>query len=65
MKSEKGLLEIHKIMEQIYEEEKGLSAEERLKKLREESTNFIQDRKLNLKRVKFEELSENQILKVK
>ncbi|MEW6675335.1 MAG: hypothetical protein AB1348_04920 [Nitrospirota bacterium] len=52
MKGLKGLKEIHEIMEKIYEEEKGLSAEQRIKKLREESDKFILERSLELKRVK-------------
>ena len=47
----KELKEIHEIMEKICEEEKGLSAEQRVKRIREESDKFMQDRKLNLKRV--------------
>ncbi|MDI6891087.1 MAG: hypothetical protein QMC83_09150 [Thermodesulfovibrionales bacterium] len=56
MKRLKGLEEIHKIMEMIYEEEKGLSAEQRVKKLRDESDRFMVERKLDLKRVKPKEL---------
>lgn len=55
MKRFKGLKEIHEIMEKIYEEEKGLSAEQRVRKLREESDKFMQERKLKLKRVKSKE----------
>ncbi len=51
MKGLKGLKEIHEIMEKIYEGEKELSAEERVKKIREESDKFIIERKLNLKRI--------------
>ena len=56
MKELKGLKEIHEIMEKIYEEEKGLSAEQRVKKLREESDKFMLERKLSLKRLKPKEL---------
>ncbi len=56
MKRLKGLKEIHEIMEKIYEEEKELSSEERVKKLREESNKFMLERKLSLKRVKPKEL---------
>jgi len=56
MKRLKGLDEIHDIMEKIYEEEKGLNVEQRVKKIREESDKFMTERKLNLKRVKPEEL---------
>lgn len=56
MKELKGLKEIHEIMEKIYEEEKGLSAEQRVKKLKEESDRFMLERKLSLKRVKTKEV---------
>ena len=52
----KGLDEIHEIMEKIYEEEKGLSAEQRVKKIRQESDKFMAERRLNFKRVKPKEL---------
>ena len=52
----KELKEIHEIMEKIYKEEKGLSAEQRVKRIREESDKFMLERKLNLKRVKHKEL---------
>ena len=56
MKEPKELKQIHEIMEKIYEEEKGLNAEQRVKKLREESEKFMLERKLSLKRVKLKEL---------
>lgn len=56
MKEPKGLKEIHEIMEKIYEEEKVLSADQRVKKIREESDRFLMERKLSLKRVKTKEL---------
>jgi hypothetical protein len=56
MKEPKGLKEIHEIMEKIYEEEKVLSADQRVKKIREESDRFVMERKLSLKRVKTKEL---------
>jgi len=52
MKGVKGLKEIHEIMEKIYEEEKTLSAEQRVKKIKEESDKFIMERNLSLKRIK-------------
>ena len=52
MKEPKGLKEIHEIMEKIFEEEKVLSANQRVKKIREESDKFVMERKLSLKRVK-------------
>ncbi|GAG68751.1 unnamed protein product [marine sediment metagenome] len=56
MKKPKGLREIHEIMEKIYEEEKRLNAEQRVKRLREESDKFMRERKLSLKRVTPKEL---------
>ena len=56
MKEPKGLKEIHEIMEKIYEEEKVLSADQKVKKIREESDRFVMERKLSLKRVKTKEL---------
>ena len=56
MKEPKGLKEIHEIMEKIYEEEKVLSADQRVKKIREESDRFLMERKLSLKRVKTKRL---------
>jgi triphosphoribosyl-dephospho-CoA synthetase len=52
MKKLKGLDEVHEIMATIYEEEKTLSPEQRIKNLREESDRFLRERNLNLKRVK-------------
>ncbi len=56
MKKPKGLREIHEIMEKIHEEEKRLNAEQRVKRLREESDKFMRERKLSLKRVTPKEL---------
>ena len=56
MKKPKELKEIHEIMEKIYEEEKRLNIEQRVKKLREESDKFMLERKLSLKRIKPKEL---------
>jgi hypothetical protein len=61
MKKLKGVKEVHEIMEKIYEEEKGLSAEQRVKKIKEESGKFIQERKLSLKRTKPKELKHTSI----
>lgn len=52
MKKYKAIDEIHEIMEKIYEEEKGFSAEQRVGKIREEAGKYLSDRKLDLKRVK-------------
>lgn len=52
MKRFKGLDEVHEIIERIYDEEKDLTLEQRIKKLREESDRFLIERQLNLKRVK-------------
>ncbi|MEI6155174.1 MAG: hypothetical protein WCQ90_13930, partial [Deltaproteobacteria bacterium] len=51
MKAPKALDEIHAIMEQIYEEEKGLSKEERVKKIRAESEKFMAEYNLKLRRI--------------
>lgn len=56
MRESKGLKEIHEIMEKIYEEEKELSAKQRIKKIREESDKFILGRNLNLRRIKHKEV---------
>lgn len=56
MKEPKGLKEIHEIMEKIYEEEKALSADQRVKKIREESDRFLMDRRLSLMRFETKEL---------
>lgn len=56
MKRLKGLDEIHGIMENIYKEEKDLNPEQRVKKIRKESEEFLLERKLTLKRVKSKEL---------
>lgn len=56
MKMLKGLDEVHEIMEKVYEEEKELSTEQRVRRLRDESDKFILERKLSLKRVKPKEL---------
>ena len=52
MRKYKGLEEVHAIMEKIYEDEKDLTPEQRLKKLKEESDRFLSERNLNLKKVK-------------
>jgi len=51
MKRLKGLDEIHEIIEKISDEEKGLTPEQRIKKLREEADRFLLERKLDLRRV--------------
>lgn len=61
MKGLKGLKEIHEIMEKIYEEEEGLSSEERVKRLREESERFMQERKLVLRRARTRELKQTTV----
>ena len=52
MRKLEGLEEVHAIMEKIYEEERDLTPQQRLKKLKEESDRFLSERKLNLKKVK-------------
>ena len=46
-----SLDEIHEIMEKVYNEEKGLTGEERRDKVREESEQFLRERKIHLTRV--------------
>ena len=48
---DKRLEEIHLIMEEIYKEERGLSPEERVKKIRNESEKFIKERNLKIRRL--------------
>ncbi len=52
----KCLKEIHEIMEQIYNEEKGLCTEERVKRIKKESEKFLKERKINLRRVSSKEV---------
>jgi len=47
----KGLDEIHQIMEEIYGEEKNLTSEEKIKRIRQESERFLKERNVNLKRL--------------
>ena len=56
MKKFKGVDEIHEIMEKIYEEEKDMTPEQRVKKIKEESDKFMVERKLVLKRIKTKKL---------
>jgi hypothetical protein len=56
IKKSKELKEMHEIMEKIYEEEKGFNAEQRVRKIKEESEKFMKERKLNLKRIGPKEL---------
>ncbi|MBI5746120.1 MAG: hypothetical protein HZA13_03855 [Nitrospirae bacterium] len=55
MKRLKGLDEIHEIIEKISDEEKDLTPEQRIKKIREEADRFLLERNLELKRVKRKE----------
>lgn len=56
MKKLKGLDEVHTIIEKIYNEEMGLTSEQRIKRIREEADRFLSERKLNFKRVNPKEL---------
>lgn len=58
MRRLKELNEIHEIMGKIYDEEKDLNREQRLKKIREESDRFLSERMLSLKRVKLSGLKQ-------
>lgn len=51
MKESRVMQELHRIREKIYEEEKDLSIEERVRKVREESEKYIQEHNIRLKRV--------------
>ena len=48
---EKALKEIHSIIEQLHMEEKHLSPEERVEKIRKEAEDFIRTRELKVKRI--------------
>jgi hypothetical protein len=48
----KALDEVHAVMEQIYEEEKGLSVEERVRKIRAESEKVMKEMNFKLRRIK-------------
>ena len=48
-KEPKPMQEIHKIQERLYEEEKGLSSEERIKKIHKEAKKAIKKYGLKLK----------------
>jgi hypothetical protein len=56
MKRLKGLDEIHEIIEKISDEEKNLTPEQRIKKIREEADRFLLERNMELKRVKPKEV---------
>jgi len=51
MKESKVMREIHEIMEKVYEEEKHLTPEQRIKRIHEESERFLRGANLKLKRV--------------
>ena len=56
MKESKEIEDLHKIMEKFYEEDKNLSSEQKIKKIREESENFMHERGLRLRRMKGKQL---------
>jgi hypothetical protein len=49
MRVSKALDEVHAIMAQIYEDEKGLNVDERMRRRREEANKFVRERKLDIK----------------
>jgi hypothetical protein len=51
IKEPKAMREIHEIMEKIYEEEKDLTKEEILSRIKKDSQQLIEDRGLKLDRV--------------
>lgn len=56
MKESKEMEDLHKIMENFYEEDKNLSSEQKIKKIREESENFMREHGLRLRRMKGKQL---------
>jgi hypothetical protein len=56
MKEPKAMEDLHKIMEKFYEEDKNLSSEQKIKKIREESESFMRERGLRLRRMKGKQL---------
>jgi hypothetical protein len=52
MKEDKSLQEIHAVMEKIYDDDIGLTREQKTKKINEEADKFLTQRNLNLKKVK-------------
>lgn len=52
MKESEEMEELHKIMERFYEEDKNLTPEQKVKKIREESEKFMIEQGLHLRRVK-------------
>ena len=52
MKESKEMEELHKIMEKFYEEDKDLSPEQKVKKIREESERFMIEHGLHLRKIK-------------
>jgi hypothetical protein len=46
-----SMMQIHRIMEAIYEEEKDLTSQERLDRLHQESSAFLRRAGINLKQV--------------
>jgi len=56
MKEPKEMEKLHKIMEEFYEEDKDLSPEQKVKKIREESEKFMIERGLHLRRIKNKQL---------
>lgn len=52
LREPKAMAQIHRIMEAIYEEEKHLSSQERLKRLHRETDAFLKRTGLRLKRIR-------------
>ena len=56
MNESKAMKELHDIMGRFYEEEKNLTSDQKVRKIREESEGFLRERGIKLKRMKSKKL---------
>jgi len=56
MKESKEMEDLHKIMEKFYEEDKDLTSDQKVMKIREESESFMREHGLILRRLKGKQL---------
>ena len=56
MKEPKAMEELHIIMEKFYEDDKDLTSEQKVLKIREESESFMREHGLRLRRMKGKQL---------
>ena len=56
MKESKEMEDLHKIMEKFYEEDKDLTSDQKVMKIREESESFMREHGLRLRRMKGKQL---------